>query len=64
MFRNLTNSAKAVLFFGIAFGLTLTVSLLSPLLGEATMFLHMFTPTLSALLLLLVVTRDGYSKAG
>jgi uncharacterized protein len=64
MFTQLTTSTKALLFFGIAFGLTLTVSLLSPLLGEATLIVHMFTPLLSALLLLLLVTRDGYSKAG
>jgi membrane protease YdiL (CAAX protease family) len=64
MFTQLTTSTKAFLFFGIAFGLTLTVSLLSPLLGEATPIVHMFTPLLSALLLLLVVTRDGYTKAG
>jgi membrane protease YdiL (CAAX protease family) len=64
MFTQLTNSTKAFLFFGIAFGLTLTVSLLSPLLGEATLIAHMFTPLLSALLLLLLVTRDGYTKAG
>src|SRR5215210_707182 len=64
MFTQLTASAKAFLFFGIAFGLTLSVSLLAPLLGEATLIVHMFTPLLSALLLLLVVTRDGYTKAG
>jgi uncharacterized protein len=64
MFTQLTTSAKAFLFFAIAFGLTLTVSLLSPILGDATPIVHMFTPLLSALLLLLVVTRDGYTKAG
>jgi membrane protease YdiL (CAAX protease family) len=64
VFTYLTNSAKAFLFFGIAFGLTLTVSLLYPLLGEMTPFIHMYTPTLSALIMMLVVTRDGYSKAG
>jgi membrane protease YdiL (CAAX protease family) len=64
MLTQLTNSAKAFLFFGIALGLTLTVSLLAPLLGDATPIVHMFTPLLSALLLLLVLTRDGYTKAG
>jgi uncharacterized protein len=64
MFTNLTTSAKALLFFGIAFGLTLTVSLLYPLLGQITPFIHMFTPTLSVLIMLLVVTRDGYTKTG
>src|SRR5215213_5753641 len=64
MFTNLTNSAKAFLFFMIAFGLTVTVSLLYPLLGQFTPFIHMFTPMLSVLIMMLVVTRDGYSKAG
>jgi membrane protease YdiL (CAAX protease family) len=63
MFTNLTNSTKAFLFYVLAFGLTLTVSLLQPLLGDATMFLHMYTPTLATLLMLLVVTRDGYTKS-
>ncbi|MEO7908960.1 MAG: type II CAAX endopeptidase family protein [Roseiflexaceae bacterium] len=64
MFTNLTNSAKACLFFVLTFGLTVVVSLLYPLLGEMTVFIHMYTPTLAALIMMLVVTRDGYSKAG
>ncbi|HET9221471.1 MAG TPA: CPBP family intramembrane glutamic endopeptidase, partial [Roseiflexaceae bacterium] len=64
MFHNLSNTTKAFLFFGLAFGLTLSVSLLQPLLGEATMFLHMFTPTAATLLMLLVFTREGYTRAG
>ena len=64
MFTNLTNSAKAFLFYVFAFGLTVTVSLLAPLLGGIYPFIHMYTPTLSVLIMMLVVTRDGYSKAG
>ena len=64
MFTNLTDSTKAFLFFGIAFGLTLTASLLYPILGEMTPLIHTFTPILSVLIMMLVVTRDGYSKAG
>jgi uncharacterized protein len=63
LFTNLTNSAKAFLFYVIALGLTLTVSLL-PFLGRLTGFIHMYTPILSVLIMMLVVTRDGYSKAG
>jgi membrane protease YdiL (CAAX protease family) len=63
MFRNLTDLTKALIFFVLAFGMTLAVSLLQPLLGEATMLLHMFTPTLAGVLMMLVVTRDGYTKA-
>jgi membrane protease YdiL (CAAX protease family) len=64
MFAHLTNSAKAFLFFALAFGLTLTVSLLYPLLGEITPIIHMYTPTLSVLIMMLVVTREGYSRSG
>ena len=64
MFRNLGNSTKAFLFFVLAFGMTLAVSLLEPLLGGVTMLLHMYTPTFAAVLMLLVVTREGYTKAG
>jgi membrane protease YdiL (CAAX protease family) len=64
LFTNLTNSTKAYLFFGIAFGLTLITSLLYPLLGEVTPLIHTYTPTLSVLVMMLVVTRDGYSRTG
>jgi uncharacterized protein len=64
MFTHLTNSAKAFLFFAIAFGLTIVVSLLYPLLGGITPLIHMYTPTLAVLIMMLVVTRDGYTKAG
>jgi membrane protease YdiL (CAAX protease family) len=64
MFTNLTNSAKALLFYVIAFGLTVTAALLSPFLGQLTMLIHMYSPTMATLLMLLVVTRDGYSKTG
>jgi hypothetical protein len=62
MFTHLTNSAKAFLFFVIAFGLTVTISLLYPLLGEITAIIHMFTPALSVLIMMLVVTGEGYTK--
>ena len=64
MFTHIGNTAKAFLFFGIAFGLTLTASLLYPLLGGLTPFIHTYSPTLSVLIMMLVVTRDGYSKTG
>jgi uncharacterized protein len=64
MFTHLTETAKAFLFFAIAFGLTLTASLLYPLLRELTPFIHTYTPTLSVVIMMLVVTRDGYSKTG
>jgi uncharacterized protein len=64
MFTNLTDSAKALLFYVFAFGLTVTVSLLYPILGAIIGYIHMYTPTLAALFMMLVITRDGYSKAG
>ena len=64
MVPNLTNGAKATLFYVLAFGLTLVVSLLYPVMGQITGYIHMYTPVLAALIMLLVVTRDGYSKAG
>ena len=64
MFTHLTNSAKALVFYVLAFGMTLTVSLLFPLLGGLTGYIHTFTPTLAVLIMMLVVTRDGYTKAG
>jgi membrane protease YdiL (CAAX protease family) len=65
MFTHLTNSVKAFLFFGIAFGITLTASLLYSVLGATPVYLiHTFSPTLSALIMMLVVTREGYSKTG
>ena len=64
MFTQLADSSKAVLFYTLAFTLTFAVSLLSPLLGDMTVLLHMFTPALAVLLMLLVITRDGYTRAG
>jgi uncharacterized protein len=64
LFTNLSNSAKAFLFYVFAFGLTVCVALLAPLLGELTVFIHMYTPTLAVLIMMLIVTRDGYSRAG
>lgn len=64
MFTNLTGTTKAFLFFGIAWGLTLITSLLYPVLGEMAKFIHEFTPVVAVVIMMLVVTRDGYSKAG
>lgn len=66
MFTNVTNHSKAGIFYGLAFGLTLAVALFSPWLGsgDAVTIIHMATPLLAVLLMLLVVTRDGYHRAG
>jgi uncharacterized protein len=66
MFTTLTDSTKAVVFYALAFGMTLAISLLSPLLlpllGDWFMLLHMYSPTIALVLMLLVVTRDGYTR--
>jgi uncharacterized protein len=64
MFTQLTDLTKAFIFYGFAFTLTLILALLPPSLGEIVLLLAMFTPLIAVLLMLLVVTRDGYSKAG
>ncbi len=64
MFTQLTDTVKAALFYTIAFGLTLCVALLAPRLGDGAMLLHMYTPTMATVLMLLVVTRDGHTRAG
>lgn len=64
MFTHLTDTTKAFLFFGIAWGLTPITSLLYPVLGEMTPFIHTYTPVLAVVIMMLVVTRDGYSKGG
>lgn len=47
MFTHLTDTTKAFLFFGIAWGLTFITSLLYPVLGELTPFIHTYTPVVT-----------------
>lgn len=58
----LTDTGKALTFYLIALGLATGVALAAPLLGPISSFLTMFTPLAAVLLMLLVVTRDGYSR--
>src|SRR5215216_6270501 len=64
MFQNLTNRAKAAIYYALALSLGFATLLLVPVFGALITILHMFTPLLAVLLMLLVVTRDGYTKAG
>lgn len=64
MFTHLTDLTKAFIFYGLAVTLAAIVAPLHSSLGEGVLLLAMFTPLASVLLMLLVVTRDGYSKAG
>jgi uncharacterized protein len=63
MFNQLSNSMKATLFYLIAFGLAVLVAILGRWLGDVR-FLSMLTPMTAVLLMLFVVTRDGYTRAG
>jgi membrane protease YdiL (CAAX protease family) len=64
MFRDLTDTTKALVFYAIALALAVLLALLAPLIGPGAGFVTMFTPLIAVLLMLLVVTRDGYSRAG
>jgi membrane protease YdiL (CAAX protease family) len=65
MFQNLSNLTKAVLFYVIAITLSLLFILLfQALWPQARIILHMLTPLLAGLIMLFVVTREGYTKEG
>ena len=64
MFRNLTDRTKAAIYYALALGLGFATLLLAPMFGALITVIYMFTPLLAVLLMLLVVTRDGYTKAG
>src|SRR4029078_13121981 len=63
MFQNLTHRAKAAIFYALALSLGSATLLLAPVFGALITILYMFTPLLAVLLMLLVVTRDGYTQA-
>jgi multisubunit Na+/H+ antiporter MnhB subunit len=65
MYKTLSDPVKAIVFYAIAFGLELAVAVaLAPVIGELAVLIGMFTPTIAALLMLLIVTREGYTRAG
>jgi membrane protease YdiL (CAAX protease family) len=64
MFRNLTDRAKAAVFSALVLAMTLALVVPSPMFGELTPLITMFTPLLAVLFMLMVVTRDGYTRAG
>ena len=59
MFKQLDDLPRALVFYGLAFGLALVVAIT----GGSTA-LYMLTPLVAVVLMMLVVTRDGYSRAG
>ncbi len=64
MFSVFSNFKKASLFYLITYALALSVALFGQGLGVSALYVYMFTPLVAVLLMLLVVTRDGYSRAG
>ncbi len=64
MFTQLGSLTKASVYYLIALVLALLVATFGQGLGERSAILTMFTPLTATLLMLLVVTRDGYSRAG
>jgi membrane protease YdiL (CAAX protease family) len=64
MFPHLTDRTKAAAFYAIAFALALVVALL-PLEDDGSLpqMLSMLAPAVAVLIMLLLVTRDGRSRA-
>jgi membrane protease YdiL (CAAX protease family) len=63
VFTRLSDLGKGITFFGIVFALVVGVTFV-PLDGLTVLKVAMFMPTVAVLLMLLVVTRDGFSRAG
>ncbi len=65
MYTTLSNLVKAIVFYLLAFSLEVIAAVaLAPLIGELAPLAGMFTPTIAVLLMLLVVTREGYTREG
>jgi membrane protease YdiL (CAAX protease family) len=64
MFRSLTERQKAAFYYLTTLGLAVLVALFGPSGETAIQLLSMLTATIGVLLMLLVVTRDGYHRAG
>ena len=67
MFTKLTGTNKAAIFTVLVLLMALAVALYVRALDIISEFVaawYMFTPTLAVLIMLLIVTRDGYSKEG
>ena len=68
MFTKLTDTSKAAIFsvlvLCLSVGAALAIRFLGLSEGPGMWTLWSFTPTVAALIMLLVVTRDGYSKEG
>lgn len=64
MFKQLSSSMKATLFYGMALGLILLLTLLGQGLGEVILVIAMITPLAAVLLMQFIITNDGTTLAG
>ena len=64
MIRSLTELQKGATFYVITLGLAVLVALFGPTGTDAIQILNMLTVTAGVLLMLLVITPDGYHRAG
>jgi uncharacterized protein len=68
MFKNLSDTSKAAIFsvlvMVLAVGAALVIRMQGHVPGPGLWAVWMFTPTVATLIMLLVVTREGYSKEG
>ena len=68
MFTKLTDTSKAAIFsvvvMVLAVGAALLIRMQGDFPGPGLWAVWMFTPTMAALIMLLVVTREGYSREG
>jgi membrane protease YdiL (CAAX protease family) len=64
VFRSLTEIQKGAAFYLITLGLAILVALFGPTGTDAIQTLNMLTATAGVLLMLLVITPDGYHRAG
>jgi uncharacterized protein len=62
--RSLTEVQKGATFYLITLGMAVLVALFGPTGTDAIQILNMLTVTAGVLLMLLVITPDGYHKAG
>jgi uncharacterized protein len=64
MLPQIGSVTKAGLYYVITFVLAVVVAMFGERLGEMSRLVSMFTPLAAVLIMLLVVTRDGYRWAG
>lgn len=60
----MSRRVQGVVFYLIALGLTLGLAVVEPITGEGLLILSMTTPAVGMLVMMLVLTRDGYRRSG